>query len=264
MNTLLDRIRSSWHILQHKYSWSIIDDSEAFVAEVITALAHQTELDAERLTQSELHLQIINFYNIRLHAMFFAATRQLDNLTAIEQTNRAATEVYRMAWGQSRKHVDNDETADDFAQRIVERLIAGDMTYEPKLLWLWIKNQAWALRSSFYRSRKEGRNNESLPEAGKPLPDRLVDTGESFTKVDDALLGQQILVELPNLLNDKQLQVFTLLVLEEVPPQQVADQLQTNIANVRVIKSRALAILRQYASTLGLDYLPPESGGKGS
>lgn len=236
---LEQRIQVLWQGLKQRYSWTFIADEEVFLTAVRIAVKQKPVAPPPAVISQILQQQ----YYQRLYTAVVDGRMNLRDEATRELTNRACAEIYTMAWRLVRFKGYDEHTAEEIAQKVVERLIARpDKVRKPGALFAWI---GWQIRD-FLGDTAHGANEDSIdaqPGSGeRPIP--ALATADPSGQIEDRIMAQKVLLLLPSLLSAFQQRVIDLVILQDYRPREAAALLQTTPHHVRVEKSRALEIMR--------------------
>jgi RNA polymerase sigma factor (sigma-70 family) len=236
MQHVAQQVDKTWRRLKSQFKWTFVDDEASFAQEIVDLLHSRPNPDA--INDTQINVTIQQVYNQRVYHAFVAGITDVADDRAAHAMERACEEIRLNALRQARAKVDDDQVAEDIAQKVLLRLIEKPFAVrEPGALPAWIK---WQILDILKVIRRRA------PELSLDGDDMAEPSQNPIPQVDDALFVNQVLNELPAILPLFQLQVIQLVVLQERSAIDAAKILGVTPAKVRTEKARAINKIRRH------------------
>lgn len=217
--------------LMARFQWALVDE-ETLLAAVVAQLPGDTDLAPAAIKQ-----QIIHIYA----TMLYESCRQGSDQARRERAyNDLSRFLYRFAYKRLPERA--EELVNQTLLVVYERI---DECREPGafLSFAW-----WKLRAIIKQAYRQEHNLQPLPEhEDAELPASAEEEPE--TQVLQAERLRLLLDAVRHLLNPREQQVILLTFFGDYSDREIAQRLDLSTANVRVIRHRALARLRQQANS---------------
>jgi RNA polymerase sigma factor (sigma-70 family) len=224
-----DGLRAVFRRLARRFDWQLAIDEDALLA---SATAEYGSLTGELTHGARLDLAVRRAYSVLLYQGL------------LHRINRAAEEVW---WVVFRKAVRDDwqhDEAQDLAQEVVLRLMDRlDRVHSPQGLLSWV---FWLYRQVVKDLRGK---RPTLPlTSDDDVEVQLSDPADVAEAVEERVVGEELRAllasKLPNA-RDREILLRSIVLGEK--PRQIASDLGIPVAQVRVLKFRALERLRDDA-----------------